>query len=184
MKNSYTLLSAFKEAWTRYADFDGRSTRSAYWYWVLANALIVGALYCADSFLFHEGAPYASSLLMLWLLLVFIPCLSSLVRRLHDVGRSGWLLLWLILPQFLSIVSLVILVFIVVIDEANSNHLSGGDVEPKWDALGLFGGGLVFFVVCELLCLAGPVVLLIYALMDSKKGTNKWGPSEKYPEEA
>ncbi len=64
-----------------YTDFNGRARRQEYWYMYLWN-LIFGII------------PFVN---IIWALATFIPNLGLSVRRLHDVGRSGfWLFLGLI----------------------------------------------------------------------------------------
>jgi len=70
-----------------YAVFDGRARRSEYWYFTLFNALIVFALgFTAEL----SGSIVSTSI---YQLAVFIPTVAVGVRRMHDVGKSGWFLL-------------------------------------------------------------------------------------------
>lgn len=62
-----------------YTNFHGRSRRSEYW-WVCLFNIIVSSILTA---LIPEIAG-------LWTLAVLIPTLSLAVRRLHDIGKSGW----------------------------------------------------------------------------------------------
>lgn len=78
---------AVKLAFTRYADFKGRSRRSEYWWFTLFNIIVSSVLTIAM-------AEYA----WIWSLVVLIPGLAICVRRLHDVGKSGWFYLWMLLP--------------------------------------------------------------------------------------
>ena len=77
------ILEATKDGFTRYADFSGVSSRSQYWYFVLVTnlAAIIGQLSFGDL-----GGNVIS-------LITFIPTLAAAVRRMHDVGKSGWFLL-------------------------------------------------------------------------------------------
>lgn len=70
-----------------YATFTGRARRSEYWYFVLFNAIISFAL----GFL---GA-YTGILLLstIYTFIVLIPSIAVAVRRMHDVGKSGWFIL-------------------------------------------------------------------------------------------
>ena len=79
--------AAIKLFFTHYADFKGRSRRSEYWWIVLFNT-IVNALIGAIS----------TDLSVLWSLVILVPTLALIVRRLHDVGKSGWFYLWILLP--------------------------------------------------------------------------------------
>ena len=70
-----------------YADFKGRARRSEYWYFVLFNALMTIVLGYIGILLETEllGTMYSFA--------VIIPSLAVCVRRMHDVGKSGWFLL-------------------------------------------------------------------------------------------
>ena len=68
----------------QYADFKGRARRKEYWMFVLFNALVSIVV---------EGIGYVIGLdflVSLYALAVFIPMLAVSVRRLHDIGKSGW----------------------------------------------------------------------------------------------
>lgn len=70
-----------------YATFTGRATRSEYWYFALINFLIsivLNIIGAAMNFPFL-GTIYA--------LAVLVPGIAAGVRRMHDVGKSGWYLL-------------------------------------------------------------------------------------------
>jgi uncharacterized membrane protein YhaH (DUF805 family) len=90
----------------RYAEFSGRSRRKEFWLWALlttivSTALIAIGLMGAESRLFSsedELILYFACTLGLWSLLVFIPNLAVIVRRLHDTDRSGWNILWGMVP--------------------------------------------------------------------------------------
>lgn len=71
----------------KYAVFSGRARRSEYWYFFLINIVITFVL-------FFLGAAINNTLLnTLYSLAVFVPSLAVGVRRMHDVGKSGWYLL-------------------------------------------------------------------------------------------
>ena len=71
----------------QYADFNGRSRRKEYWMFALFNFLI--------SFVigFIGGIMEFTLLGTIYSLAVFIPSIAVAVRRMHDVGKSGWFIL-------------------------------------------------------------------------------------------
>jgi uncharacterized membrane protein YhaH (DUF805 family) len=77
-----------------YANFNGRATRQEYWMFTLFNGVfsmmvtIVGI---------NLGIGYLS---ILYSLAVLIPGFAVAVRRLHDVNKSGWWLLIMLIPLF------------------------------------------------------------------------------------
>ena len=90
------FLEAVKRAFQHYADFNGRARRSEYWWFTLFN-IIVGSIIGAI-------APESS---WIWTLIVLVPGTALVVRRLHDVGRSGWFYLWILVPLAGYIIMLI-----------------------------------------------------------------------------
>ncbi|WP_262694515.1 DUF805 domain-containing protein [Kordiimonas aquimaris] len=83
--------TAVKTGFRRYLDFEGRSIRSEYWWWMLFVFLVNIALNI------FNGSIGGTLLSSLFSLIVLIPDISVSVRRLHDIGKSGWwILLWLV----------------------------------------------------------------------------------------
>ena len=83
------------EVFNKYAEFSGRARRSEYWYFILFNVLVGIALGIIDSVLFGHRMNVFSSLYNLF---VFVPSLAVAVRRLHDIGKSGWWWLIMLIP--------------------------------------------------------------------------------------
>lgn len=80
----------------RYADFNGRSRRSEYW-WATLFVGIVSILLGQ----IHGSLPY------LWSLATLVPGLALSVRRLHDVDKSWAWILWGFLPIVGPIILLI-----------------------------------------------------------------------------
>ena len=76
----------------KYADFDGRARRSEYWYFCLFNALVAFGLGIIVGLI---GASWLSTV---YSLAVMIPGLALGVRRMHDIGKSGWWILISLIP--------------------------------------------------------------------------------------
>jgi uncharacterized membrane protein YhaH (DUF805 family) len=70
-----------------YANFNGRARRSEYWYFVLFNAIISFGIG------FVGGLLGVTILSTVYSVAVIIPAIAVGVRRMHDVGKSGWFLL-------------------------------------------------------------------------------------------
>ena len=71
---------------TKYADFNGRAARPEYWWFVLALVVVSIILNMVSA-----------TLGMLFSLATLLPSLSAGARRMHDIGKSGWLqLVWII----------------------------------------------------------------------------------------
>lgn len=110
----------------QYADFDGRARRTEYWMFFLFNfifSLLAGLM---DSFLGLYSIEFGIGLLGgLYALAVFIPGLAVAVRRLHDTGRSGWMLL----IAFIPIIGAIWLLILMLIEGDPHENKYGPD--PK-----------------------------------------------------
>jgi uncharacterized membrane protein YhaH (DUF805 family) len=98
---------SIKFGFNNYATFQGRSRRSGYWFWTLFSALVsfaFSALSGGDTSNFFGILGGIASLAL------FIPSLAYGVRRLHDTNRSGWNLLFALIPLVGAIILLVFFV--------------------------------------------------------------------------
>ena len=97
-----SFVDAIKSVLTQYAGFSGRARRSEYWYFTLFNAVLGGILNgLATQVSFFAVIATLVSLALL------IPGLAVSVRRLHDIGKSGWYLLFVLIPLVGAIILLV-----------------------------------------------------------------------------
>lgn len=146
-----------------YANFKGRARRKEYWMFTLFNIIFGLAAMVLDRILgdtfkipttgvdTNYGFVYLA-----YSLFAFIPGLSVLVRRLHDIGKSSKILLW------------VFLAYIVVAVIAGFLARSGGsNFSPLLLILLMFAG------------LGFCIWLLVLLCTDSTPGPNKWGPNPK-----
>ena len=76
-----------------YSNFKGRATRQEYWMFALVNALFAFALSMIEGFSGIFGNNDESILANIYSLVVAIPSIAVSVRRMHDVGKSGWFIL-------------------------------------------------------------------------------------------
>ena len=104
--NQYQVpfVDAVKRAVTvNYCNFNGRSSRSEYWWYALAVAILNVVISTVLS-----GCPsvmqVVSGVVTLGLLL---PGFGLAVRRLHDINKSGWYLLLALIPIVGAIVLIV-----------------------------------------------------------------------------
>lgn len=85
------MVEAYKKMFANYANFKDRTTRRDYWLCVLMN-FIVGAVFgfvCGflDGLLDLNVFMYIS---YAYVLIALIPGIACVIRRLHDVNKSGW----------------------------------------------------------------------------------------------
>jgi len=91
-------MDYYLEVLKKYAVFDGRARRAEYWYFTLFNiifGLVAGLL---DMFLSLPNIGSYGLLYLIYILALFIPSLAVAIRRLHDVGKSGWMILVGLIP--------------------------------------------------------------------------------------
>ena len=113
--------AAIKRFFAKYATFSGRASRSEYWWWALVSFVVSMVL---NAFMLVGGADgaklgangtsvpgpgYTIGLIVaaVWFVAVIVPSLALMVRRLHDVNFSGWMLLLGLVPFVGCIILLV-----------------------------------------------------------------------------
>lgn len=77
----------------QYADFSGRARRKEYWMFCLFNFIFAFALGFIEGYANIFPSIEASILGNIYQIAIFIPSFAVGVRRMHDVGKSGWYLL-------------------------------------------------------------------------------------------
>lgn len=81
----------------QYADFSGRARRTEFWIFTLIDRVILISLFIVPS-LMNFNPILVSFIAYGYAIALFIPTLAVSVRRLHDVGKSGWMLLVGLIP--------------------------------------------------------------------------------------
>ena len=113
-------MVSFSEAlglfFRRYFDFQGRSSRSEYWWvqlfiWIviLGMAIIAGFMGLNADNPFETGSsPIVGILLVfgiIFILAIFIPSIALSVRRFHDLGQTGWFVLIFTIGNIIPVIS-------------------------------------------------------------------------------
>ncbi len=182
----------FLKCMRKSVNFRGRARRREYWTFVLVSVGCVYAVWFSgmaltgDYSLFDSfPARYTDNASMivpdpigLWKehithywysfvigLVFFLPGLAVTVRRLHDTGRSGWLLgfFWLVYVLMLALA-------VGILGLAQSPH---GALVGLLYGLGVYFRGLVFLIA-----------LVVWLCLPGDKGPNRYGPDPKTAEEA
>ena len=113
------MIEAYKKFWKGYVDFEGRSTRSDYWFVYLVNVLITFAYFLLQAVFGGLVAVTESSFLAvisLILLLIFfaygiaafLPSIAVTVRRLRDAGYN-WPYIFVTFIPFVGWIILIVL---------------------------------------------------------------------------
>ncbi|HWT21284.1 MAG TPA: DUF805 domain-containing protein [Variovorax sp.] len=98
--------TAVKTCFSKYTDFSGRASRSEYWWFVLAEIIVL-----IVASLIHQYVYVIAALGFL------LPGLAVGARRLHDIGKSGWFQLLMLIP----LVNLVLIYFYVQPSQPETN---------------------------------------------------------------
>tara|TARA_R110000796_G_scaffold251533_2_gene383226 strand:+ start:29431 stop:29817 length:387 start_codon:yes stop_codon:yes gene_type:complete len=110
----------YLEVLRKYATFTGRARRKEYWFFTLFNLLIMLVLSIIDGMIGLYSTEAGLGILSgIYTLALLIPSLAVTVRRLHDIGRTGW---WLLIAFIPLIGALILLIFTVLDSKPGSNQ--------------------------------------------------------------
>jgi uncharacterized membrane protein YhaH (DUF805 family) len=110
-----TFSESISTCFKKYVGFEGRASRSEYWWFVLFGALVhilsrtlVSSVLNLLFFVTYDlYAPVGEILSWIVFLGMVLPGLAVTVRRLHDNDRSGWWILLALIP----LIGIIVLVF-------------------------------------------------------------------------
>ena len=110
---------------THFSDFNGRARRKEYWMFALWNAIIVLVIGALFGFLGRNGSGIEVGIMMqavsIYNLLVLIPSVAVAVRRVHDMGKSGF---WVFLG-FVPVIGWIWLLIYLVTDSTKGDNEYG-----------------------------------------------------------
>lgn len=137
-------MMSFKEAIyiclkQKYSTISGRASRAEYWWFTLFMYLVYIVNYTLSVVMMFYlprlsgaqmfGALLVSGLMSIISILLVVPSICVGIRRLHDIGRSGW---WILL-SFAPIVRFVILVFTLMPSQPTANEYDENPLEQESD---------------------------------------------------
>ncbi|MFK7836690.1 MAG: DUF805 domain-containing protein [Sulfitobacter sp.] len=138
----------------KYAAFQGRASRSEYWWFFLA--VLVGAVVTQMIW----GLLY-----LVYTIAILCPMLAAGFRRLQDIGKPGW---YIVVPFGISL-----LVTLVSPDPISEEAMAAGEM--------LNFGSLALFSVLALVQLIVALVFLWWLTRPSQPETNAYGPPPAAP---
>lgn len=139
------MKEAYLSFWKNYINFKGKSTRSEYWVPTLVHLFL---LLLAMVFMFttkDSEAPFAiltMVIVVVFAIASFIPSIAVTVRRLHDVGRSGKMLIVYYILSFIAgafenmdsfiailfnAIFIIVALYVLVLTLLPSRHVSPND---------------------------------------------------------
>lgn len=84
------IVDNFIAVLSKFGDFSGRASRAEYWYFVLANFLIgVGMGFMGGA----TQNPLFVTVNNIYSITILVPAIAVGIRRMHDIGKSGWFIL-------------------------------------------------------------------------------------------
>ena len=140
------MMQAWKSGFKNWLDFRGRASRSEYWWFYLLSVLIAIIVN-----------------LHIVSIVLYIPLLSLTIRRLHDIGKSWYSLL------FLSIIPTIIF-YIPLINFLFNSGFGFENALTYYTQLNTLNYIILGWLVI------GSIILLYWLIKPGDKKTNKWGP--------
>jgi len=143
-------FQGFALGWTRFAEFRGRSSRVEFWSFHIINFFIG----------FFVSLISLGILGVIFQVIIFVPSISIWVRRVHDIGRSGWWIFWAVA----SFAAIPLMAY-------------GEDIIPE--AINLFGQPAKPLTLAVVLIIVMNFIPFIMCFVDGDPETNKYGPNPK-----
>lgn len=116
MRREEWMLYWYIDMWKNATNFDGRSRRKAYWMVVLVNFVISFILATLSVFFWIFDV-----ITTIYCIALILPGISLGIRRLHDIGKSGW---WLLIG-FVPIIGAVVLLIFYCMDSVPGENEYG-----------------------------------------------------------
>jgi uncharacterized membrane protein YhaH (DUF805 family) len=106
-------MTALTAPWRRMFDFQGRSRRGEYWsamlqYWIVYIALLVGIVFAIGGWQSVAATIGLWVSFLAWFVAGSILTTAAAIRRCHDIGITGWLVLLLWIPYVGWVATIVI----------------------------------------------------------------------------
>ena len=108
--NMMPFMDAMKSGFKNSFTLSGRASRSEYWYWVLGGFIFQMVMIVGSLVLAIIEIPVLPALMILAPILLVPGSITLVVRRLHDVGMSGWM--WFI--ALVPVVGVLYLIYLFV----------------------------------------------------------------------
>ncbi len=86
-------MNYFVDGLKNYFNFEGRASRKEYWMFKLFQFIFVMIASAIDAFIGKEG-----TITLAFNIAIMIPAISIHARRLHDIDKSGWIILVELIP--------------------------------------------------------------------------------------
>jgi uncharacterized membrane protein YhaH (DUF805 family) len=159
-----SFTQAVRSGFANYANFHGRASRPAYWWWALFAFIASNLARWLDKVLGLGPKPSTPFALLGWGLLstivtlgLLLPSWAVFVRRLHDTNRTGWWYLLTLIPAIGTVLLGVV-------------FLGGGGTSLD------MRGWVLLFLLMFLFLLVGVAVQIYFLASSGTPGVNRYGP--------
>ena len=171
MNMQQSIMSGYQKFFTR----SGRASRSEYWYFLLFYLLLNIAVQLLGTYVRTHGQSSTPSILLsivtmgFWLvaLATVVPMLMVTVRRVHDIGRTGWWVGVSFINGLLLDGALGYVIFRTTIMH-NTQNLQAG--LPS-------GGMAIVLGILGLIGIALGLTIFVFTLLPGSPGENRYGPN-------
>ncbi|MBX9784009.1 MAG: DUF805 domain-containing protein [Chitinophagaceae bacterium] len=110
-ESDYNIIDWWKKVvFKNYANFTGRARRAEYWYYVLFNCILAILVFILISYLSYLPDAFFSGVIFVVVIAgmaLIVPTLAVIVRRLHDINKSGWYYFFRFIPLVGPILMLI-----------------------------------------------------------------------------
>ncbi len=113
-EHAMSFMDSIENVIRNFVNFSDRASRSEYWWFQLFFFVALAAADFIDVMMGELAEVPFNWFGTIVFFGLIIPNLAVTVRRLHDLGYSGWFILLVFIPCLGSIIGLVILVFMIV----------------------------------------------------------------------
>lgn len=93
-----SFTDSIRHVLSNYVTFAGRAPRSEYWWWFLFLVVLSIVTALLDGMMFGTGPEAIQPISLIVTLGLILPSIAVGVRRLHDIGKSGWWYLIVLIP--------------------------------------------------------------------------------------
>lgn len=129
-KSSWNLINVISHSLRPYASFSGRASRTEFWLFQLSVYMLYGILIGLGILLeSSETAALAVAFIIIGScsFILLLPSIAILVRRLHDIGLTGWFILLGLIPY---VGGIILLVMTLLPSQQANRYGVGADLAP------------------------------------------------------
>jgi len=102
-----SFTESISTVFNKYAEFNGRASRSEFWWWTLFTFLVAAVIGSFSAIQLGDDSSLGSMLQSVWSIAILLPSLGVAIRRLRDAGLGWGHIFWGLIP-FAGLIVLII----------------------------------------------------------------------------